>query len=337
MKSKQEKIKVAILTRPSYRSPRVLAEGLQRMLSRLNIESHIFYNGVPMIYIPSNWKGRNFVKNTIEAIKYRVNVFSLKRYDMIVICYTIPDAFKKRFAVEELRRFVSSKPVILYEVAYLNNCPNWLGNLGDSNDFGVERYDWHLSVSRVTETSLKPGEPCTVIGLDLDKKEFYPQQKQDFIALIDFERKGYEKYRKVQLEALSELGIKTIILDSEYTFSEMAEIYRKCSIYFLASYEAFGVPIAELQVCGAYMFSPSPTWPMALRLDPYCPNVSAGKLSENFIIYKSKADLKNKIVEIRKKYNPNKVFDNFIKNYPHFYKGDTTALEEIIHKLAVKT
>ena len=54
MKSKQGKIKVAILTNPSYRSPRVLAEGLQRMLSRLNIESRIFYNGVPVIYIPTN-------------------------------------------------------------------------------------------------------------------------------------------------------------------------------------------------------------------------------------------------------------------------------------------
>ena len=337
MKNKQKKIKVAILTSPSYRSPRVLAEGLQRMLSRLNIESRIFYNGVPVIYMPTNWKSRNFVKNTLKVIKYRVNVFSLTRYDIIVICHTIPAAFKKRFAVEELCRLIGSKPVILYEVSYLNNCPNWLEKLGNSNDCGIERYNWYLSVSRVTEISLQPDEPCTVIGLDLDKKEFYPQQKQDFISLIDFERKGYEKYREVQLEVLSELGIKTIILDSEYTFSEMAEIYRKCSIYFLAFYEAFGVPIAELQACGAYIFSPSPAWPMAHRLDASCPSVSAGKLSENFIIYKSKADLRNKIMEIRKNYDPYKVYDNFVKNYPHFYKGDTTALEEILYDLSVKT
>ena len=337
MKSKQGKIKVAILTSPSYKSPRVLAEGLQRMLSRLNIESHIFYNGVPMIYIPTIWKGRNFVKNTLRAINYRVNVLSLMHYDIIVICYTIPDAFKKRFAVEELRRLLGSKPVILYEVSYLNNSPYWLEKLSGIDDFGVERYDWHLSVTRVNEISLQPDELCTVIGLDIDKNLYYPHQKDEFIALIDFERKGYEKYRDVQLEVLSELGVKTIILDSEYTFSEMADIYRKCSIYFLAFHEAFGVPIVELQACGAYIFTPSLTWAKAHRLDLYCPNVLAGKLSENFIIYKSKADLKNKIVEIRKKYNPNKVFDNFIKTYPHFYKGDTTALEEIVYDLAVKT
>ncbi len=222
----------------------MLAEGLQRMLSRVGIESHIFYEGIPLIYAPTNWRGRNFVKNALTTIRYRYEIHSLKSYNLT--------------------------------------------------------------------------------------------KKEEFIALIDFERKSYEEYRRVQLEALSELGIKTVVLDSDYTFSEIAEVYRKCSIYFLAFYEAFGVPIAELQACGACIFSPSPAWPMAHRLDARCPDASAWKLSENFIIYDSKADLINKMKEIRENYNPYQVFDNFVKNYPHFYEGDTAALSEIIHKLSSK-
>lgn len=38
--------KIAILTRPMFRSPRFLAEGLSRMLARLGLRADIFLHGL---------------------------------------------------------------------------------------------------------------------------------------------------------------------------------------------------------------------------------------------------------------------------------------------------
>lgn len=141
-----------------------------------------------------------------------------------------------------------------------------------------------------TEVPLPPGPHFySLIGLDLDDGTLFPDQRGEFRALIDFEqnRGKYPEYRKVQLEALELAGVDHEVLEGSYSIEEIRAIYRRTSIYFLASSEAFGFPICELQACGSLVFTPDMYWPASHWLGDDYYAKREPRLSPNFVMYEN--------------------------------------------------
>jgi hypothetical protein len=175
------------------------------------------------------------------------------------------------------------------------------------------------------------------IGINLSYTGLKPVRKDKFVALVDFLQPGDEMVRKDQLDVLRELGIETIILNGEYTTQEIRDIYKKVSVLFLQSYEAFGLPIAECLSCGVQIFASNSAWPMAWRLNDNPEIHKEGTLAEVFNIYSSKDDLKNQLYSFRESYNlinsPFTIFNTFIKNYPHYYYGRINVLRSVLERI----
>ena len=148
------------------------------------------------------------------------------------------------------------------------------------------------------------------------------RKKGEFIALLDFERPFYMKERLIQLQALEETNTKYIVLNGHYSIQEIRQIYRKCSIYFLASHESFGLPICELQACGSYIFTPYLYWPIAHLIKENQHISETGKLSPNFIVYDNdKTKLTEEMIKIKNFYDPQRVVDTFKSYDPHYFTG----------------
>ncbi len=73
---------------------------------------------------------------------------------------------------------------------------------------------------------------------------------------------------------------------------------------------------------------------MSWRLDNIPTVHGKGQLPECFTVYNGEEDLANKLFNFRKKYDllktPQRVFDNFIVNYPASYFGNKTAIREVL-------
>ena len=131
---------------------------------------------------------------------------------------------------------------------------------------------------------------CSVIGLDLDDGSLRPTPKDDFLALIDFERPSEMKERATQIAALEETKTPYVVLNGRYSISEIRKIYRQCSLYFVAFRESFGLPICELQACGAYVFTPYADWCPSHWIKPDLSAPGPGLLSPNFVVYDGDKD-----------------------------------------------
>jgi glycosyltransferase involved in cell wall biosynthesis len=179
--------------------------------------------------------------------------------------------------------------------------------------------------------------PYSLIGCNLNDGTLHLQDKDEFTALIDFRREKHIKEREIQIQALEETNTKYIILDGSYTIREIREIYRKCSIFFLAFRESFGLPIPELQACGSYIFIPYKDWTPAHYIKPDLRVAGEGELSSNFIVYNNdKEKLKNEINRIKRIYDPDVVFETFIKNHPQLFYGDIEELKTFVNKIKQK-
>lgn len=339
-------MRIAILTKDRNRSPKVLAKGLQQMLTDLNIESKIYFQ-LDMVkrmfplsdILSSKIKRYKIVQKIRHLITDYKLINELKQYDTLIIVETIPNAFwKNHYYISALKK-KTGKPVFLYEVYYLGNAPTIQKKLKDENHDGIEKYDGYLSVSELTEIKTEKHKNWTPIGLNLKHAGLEPVKKEKFTALVDFPQPGYEKYREIQLKVLNELHIETIVLEGNYSISEIRELYKQTSVYFMQSFEAFGVPIAECLAYGAFVFTPSSAWPMSWRLDENPKIHREGKLPDIFKVYKDKSDLRNQLISLRENYDlentPKKVFKQFILTYPHFYAGNLNNLENILSRMNV--
>lgn len=336
-------MRVAIITRNENRSPKVLALNLHSQLQRAGIESEIIYatdylkrlrpfhfsrQGMRMLWE----KGMHFLED--DKLLRR-----LKTFDVLILSECIPNAFwRNHYAIEELKR-KTRRPVMLLEVYYLGNAPTQIEKLKASGHPLLERFDWHLSVSPVTEVRLPEATPWSCIGLDLSATGLKPSAKRELIALVDFPHPGYERYRELQLNVLAELGIKTICLEGAYTIEEIRACYQQASFYFMQSSEAFGLPIAESLSCGAVVFTGSSAWPMSWRLDEAPTVHGEGKLGEGlFYVYESKDELKAQLQQLMQTYDltrtPFDVFDRFVSKYPHYYYGRASALKKVLEQFA---
>lgn len=336
--------RIAILTRPDYKSPRVLAQSLKLQLNKAGVVADIFYSIDTLTRLHNYWETssdikfhfwlRRKLKNYLHDLKL---LKELRTYDAVIISECSPNGFwKQLYHVEKFRKLLD-KPVLFYEVYYLGNTPTQIATLRERGDALLERYDWHLSVADVTEIRSNEAGPWSCIGLDLTESDLKPSPKIEFIALVDFKQPGDERYREEQINLLKELNINTIVLSGKYTYEEIKALYRQASVFFMQSSEAFGLPIAECLACGVQIFTPSSAWPMAWRQDPNPQIHGPGMLPDVFCIYSSKADLKQKLMSARDNYDleqtPIKIFNSFTHHYPHYFYGNIAELKRVLEKV----
>jgi hypothetical protein len=341
-------IKIALVTRPQNSSPRVLAESLALLISELGISSKIFYriNAFKRLlkYKPVS-QNYSYHKWLIYKIIFFLGdkhfIRSLKAFDAIIISDCSPTAFlPNTYDIERLREIVGSIPILFYEVYFLGNAPTQLEILVGNNYSTIERFNWHLSVTDVTEIKSKPVPPWSQIGLYLKGTGIKPNIKNQFIAVVDFIRKGYEDYRFEQIQVLEELRIPFISLEKHYSITNIRSIYKQAAVFFIQFPEAFGLPIAECLSFGSYIFTPDSSWPMAWRLDENPSVHGPGSLPECFVVYNGKNDLKTRLNEIKNDYDfkrtPQKVFDIFLKYYPFYYEANQVAFKDVLGRIERK-
>ena len=258
----------------------------------------------------------------------------LKKADAVVISDCIPNGFWKRlYNVEKLKK-ITRKPVLFYEVFYLGNAPTQIERLQKNKDPLMERYDAHFFVSNVTEIKTATPSNAFCIGLMAKTWNLKPLPKKELVALVDFAQPGYEKYREVQITQLEKAGIRYISLEKRYSLNEIRDIYRDASIYFMQSFEAFGLPILECLCTGAQIFTPHSAWPMSWRLDEEPQVHGEGTLPGCFTVYENEEGLAHQLEKFKKNYHwsetPQKIFDCFIEHYPTFYYGDKKVISDFV-------
>jgi hypothetical protein len=331
-------MKIAILTRPDYRSPRILAQSLKLQIEKTGNEATIFFE-INFLTKLGSFKESNL--NFLSWLKQKVNYYQkikslihqLKKFDAIVISECTPNAFWKNLYKIEALKHIIKKPVLLYEVYYLGNAPTQIKKLNENGDTSFERYSWHLSVTDATEIRTNSKDKWSCIGIDLTTTGLAPIPKQDFFVLIDFPQPGYEFYRNQQIKVLQENNIKTIILEGSYTPEDIRKLYQKAAIFLMQTSESFGMPLAESLACGTQIFAADSSWPMSWRLDQHPEIHGPGLLPNCFTIYNGEEDFKNKLLDFKKNYNleqtPKIIFNSFINSYPHLYYGNSAEVKRV--------
>jgi hypothetical protein len=157
-------LKIAILTRPDYRSPRVLAESLHHQINSLSVSADILFDIDVLSRLFSykekahKYRFHFWIREKFgNCFRDRNLINKLKQYDAIIICECTPNGFwKNHYNIEQLKK-ITNKPVLYYEVYYLGNAPTQVEKLINECNPTIERYDHHLSVANVTEIKDKSG------------------------------------------------------------------------------------------------------------------------------------------------------------------------------------
>ncbi len=332
-------MKILILTRKDHGSPRVLAESLQIQLSENGIDAGMLFDIDVLSRLVSYRDSKLsfhfwLQKKIIHWFSDRRVMQALKQADAVVISEYIPNAFwKSLYNIEKLKAILK-KPVFIYEVYWLGNAPTQIAILQNNGDEVHERYDGHLFVSPVTEITAAPLPNTFCIGLMAKTWNLQPLPKKELLALVDFVQPGYEAYREMQISNLQRSGIPFIALEKRLAIHEIRDIYRKASLYFMSSFEAFGLPILESLCCGSQIFTPASGWPMSWRLNDQPEVHGEGLLPECFTVYKDESDLITKLNLFKKEFSstatPVNVFDSLMKHYPAFYSGYASEIKRFI-------
>ena len=315
-------MRVAIITRSGFRSPRYLATGLQRMLKRCGAHADIYLNGISWL---DAIKLRNASRrHRLVATYARAWLQFWRRYDAFVVSETIDVAGDAQL-LAPLRAL--GKPIFLYEVFAFTGSKYWFDRVPPS---APSLFDGLLVASAIHDDPLIDGPPIFEIGLELLESQTNADAKP-FMAMLDFARPGYESDRELQTEAIAELGLPSFVLDGEYSFEKIVEEYDRAAVAFLAFPEAFGVPIAQLQQRGALIATPRRRWAKRHALLPPGSVYSEAdaRFSENFIFYNDKQDLKDQLRKAQSGYRPDIVAQRFQRTQPHLAGGD----REEIHRL----
>lgn len=341
-------MRVAILSNQANSFVKPMAEGLHRMFSRIGVQSRIFTLGLRMmeqrVWRPG-WRRRT----RLFAMKTLLWPYlaSLAPYDVIVVVLNLPNAFLRGNGnIEVLRRLFPRKVIVNYDLHYLaTRPPNWLEWLrhGGADEFGIpagghfglERYDWYLLGSVVSEQELPPGEqPYSLIGVDLADGTLYPEKDRDFLVLVDFERPKHMPERAVQIQALEAAGTPYRVLNGRFSIADIRAIYRRTSAYLVAHRESFGLPIAEIQACGGKIITPYASWCPSHWLKDDLRQAGEGEHSPNFFVYDNDSD---KLVEalrrLRAEDDPQRNLEIFKKYHPQLLHGDTEQLRAFVDRV----
>jgi hypothetical protein len=352
-------MKVAILAdnQPGFIQP--MADGLKKMLDRAGVTAEVFPDGLAILNYGAlnglHTGFKNLLKSTVNLAKpqhfllqqhaswFEVKHFEVKltQFDLIVVVCNIPDAFlAKRLNRIERIRMQTDRPIVLYQNYYLATRGQWSRKIKDpanyGGGFGLERYDWYLSASAVSEFPLsKEPHPYSLIGHDLNDGSLFAQADKPFTVLLDFNRKGFEDYRQIQIQALKETNTEYTQLSGRYSQKEIRQLYRQCSALFLSFRESFGLPVVENQLCGNYIFAPHKNWLPSHYINKSVHETGEGDLGSNFIIYDNELNkLKLLIRECRKHYQPEDSVAYFKSEYPALYHGDLTELKAFLDKVS---
>jgi hypothetical protein len=354
-------VRIAILANEKASFIEPMAQGLARMLRACGVEPVIFSDGLDNLALRQSVDTGSIRSVASSSLRLRASrkkfdafIDDLSGVDAIVVVANVPISFSRSVFpnVEVLRERLPGVPIINYDLHYLPTLDSWarlllrgektkLGGddlaIFDKGGFGLERYDWYLMAAVGTELPLPPGpQPYSLIGLDLDDGTLYPDQGDEFRALIDFEqsRGDYPRFRKAQLEALKLAGVQHTVLEGTYSRAEIRKIYRSSAIYFLASAESFGLPICELQACGAKIFLPNAHWAASHWIGGDLHTEREPALSPNFVIYEDDAEkLDRRIDEVRASYEPVATRATFEEYQPHLLHGDRAELAGFIDSL----
>ena len=274
--------------------------------------------------------------------------------DLIIVVSHVPASFSVSALpnVETLRARLPHVPIVNYDLVYLPTLDSWarviLKNektklsaddlrILEKGTFGLERYDWYLLASVGTYVPLPPGDhPYSQIGLDLDDGRLYPDQQGEFEVLVDFEqaRGHFPKFREIQLEAIRIAGVKHRVLEGSYTRDEMLAIFRRSGALMLAPSESFGLPICEMQACGALIFTPDINWTTAHWLGRDYHSVREPTVSSNFVVYENDPELLAERLKLAaSNFNPEQVRKTFIEGQPEMFLGDRTELADFLSKV----
>jgi hypothetical protein len=338
-------MKIAIITRPAFRTPRNNAISFQLSLKEIGIESKIFYNDDTLRrLVPLNEKLRypaNFHYRLRQKIQYYFKdkkiLNELKEYDAIVISETIPNNYwKGYYGLPQLKK-ITNKKLGCLAVFFLDASPNFVNILKENGDYLQNIYDFHLAYSKVsyikTETSPKKFE----VGLNLKRIGLKPHKKEGFYVLVDFKYEGNEHYYSEQIKVLNELNIPYKRLEGKYTFEEIRKLYKGAAVFLMQHYESFGLPIAECLSYCTKVFTADSSWPAAFRLDENPGYYEKGRLADCFDVYDDSKALGEKLLSFKNDYDLEKtpflIFDEFKKYYEKFYVGNNSEVERFVNNL----
>lgn len=336
-------MRIGILAHNGHDFVRPMSEALARQCVGLGHEVRVAYHAHQLLRSgpdPSNLVGpKRRLKRALAPIYFR----ALRACDLLVVVSHMPEAFRQVLAVHDLRRWAPGRPIVLYDLVYLptlgiwgpwRNPPDVRYRLTAAEYAGMERYDWYLCISDVNRQGVPPGpQPYTRVGIDLRDASLVPEQR-GFRALIDFERQDCRHAREVQLRALRETGTEYVELRGDYSLRDIRGIYRQTSLYFVAHMESYGLPISELQACGACIATPYADWCQShgMKADRHAEGL--GQLSPNFIVYGNDVEcLKRELERLKATYSPQHVLQNLRSHQPHLIDGDGAALADFLMRV----
>lgn len=348
-------MKFIIFADKSYTYIKPLSTGLHRTLQNMGHESEIWYDGLYWLF------DLNLVKvlfgdiyrlylNAKEGKKdrYIYRFFNLLRFynkrrkrllkecDCIIVVQNCPSAFYPIKRLDYLRDKYQ-KPIVNYDFHYLPNQGWWSRIVKVEGHRGLEQYDWYLPVDLITEFAVPREIPriYNCIGMNVNDNNLFPEQTE-FIVLLDFPRPGHEEQRNREKRLLMEIGVKYIELNGRYTTDEIRTIYRRTSIYLVSTRESFGLPIVELQLCGAKVMAPYEEWVPAHYLDKSPYTSGKGKLGSNFIIYNNDKDFISLVLREKEYINYKQNLINFREEYPYYNQINREELKLFVGKLSNK-
>ena len=355
-------LKIAILADEKDSFVRPLAEGLARMCERCGAAPDVIYDGLETLSLPLRLRKpalRGVARFAFKSPKYRKRfarlVERLRHADVVVVVAHVPASLSKRALenLELLRKRLPEIPIVNYDLVYLPTVQKWgdamlKGNRSDlspdelgllrPDPFGMERYDWYLVASPVSEIPMhREPWPYSHIGLDIDDGSLYPDQDGEFHVLVDFaqRRKDYPVYREVQIDALERSGVSYEVLEGRYARSTIRAKYRKAAALMLSHRESFGLPICEIQASGGQVFTPRSEWAGAHWIKPDDRAPGPGEHSSNFVVYENTVDdLVNEINAARESFDPATRLRTFREAHPQLYRGNGAALRDFLDKVA---
>lgn len=342
--SRQDFLKTAILTNRADSFYKPLAEGLSRMFAQIGVESYVLYDGLaslPKLRMPedrriSDWKERlrRTAREWDSRRSYRHLLDQLRTVDFVVMVGHVPTAYwEGLFDDKRFRRDVPHLPIVLYDLVYLPTRGLWPKSILECSStygtpkgrhWGLNRYDYHLCVTEMSEWEVPScAKTFSQIGINLVDPSLVVEPKAELVALIDFERPDYLYERAIQVLACKEAGIRFKVLHGHYRSDAIRAIYRSASFYFVAHRESFGLPILEVQACGAVVLTPYGDWcPSHYLARPE--RKDSGPLPSNFIVYNNdRQQLVNELHRLRR-------VDSLQREQPHFYYGDTEELARFV-------
>ena len=356
-RSETQSPKVAILAnnRASFIKP--MAEGLARMVNACGGHSAIFYDGLEAIGSVQPAAARSVSRTLRRTLgpavapwlgrpRFYALMRQLRQFDVVVIVGSLPWAYYRSFFWDQLvRSSLPGIPLVLYDLYYLPTRGRWAEWLQTGNPavgiqvgghWGLDRYDWYLLASVVSECPLSPGpHPYSLVGLNLDDGTLRPQQSNQFVALLDFEHPEDLSERAVQITALERTRTPYRVLNGAYSIEEIRRIYGRSAIFFLAMRESFGLPICEAQACGSYVFTPYAAW-----CPSHCKKADLSRpglgefLSPNFVVYDNDLDtLVDEIDRVRSSYDAEQVVRTFRQHDPQYYFGDREAVADFLERV----